>query len=320
MRDSQAGGCTIQRTAFARAFLLVRVFYATNLFWAAWRAAAPTHWDHFAKLQPLWPLFWADGMEVQQVTEIVLLFNLACAIGAAILPTWRLTRGLACVGVLLAVALDNSFGQIGHSGYTWVWVTFFFTWLPSGGEATFQQSRRLRQHYLHVFWAAQFAVLFFYSISGVLKLVPVPLQMLRGEVSSIAPEALARHIANRSLQTNSNPLLAGILIDHVALSWPLYLGAIYLELCSVIVAFRHDLHRLWGSNLILLHVGIGLTMEIWFVPPIFLAALLFVNSPYNTGRVKWRHIVRQLPGIGLIVYLASRRRLRLSSRPKAIIL
>jgi hypothetical protein len=137
-------------------------------------------------------------------------------------------------------------------------------------------------------------------MSGWLKLVTVPVQLLRHEVCALAPEALARHVANLVLQNNSQPLLADWLVNHPLMSWPLYLGALYLEAFAVLVAFRPALHRVWGGGLILFHLGIGAGMNIWFTPPLFLLALLFLNSPFHQPQTTWRQVLWQLPGTELL--------------------
>lgn len=297
-----------QRRSFDRATLLVQMFYAVNLLWACWRLAQPTHWIGFSSLQPLWPLSWASGMEVADVALIVFVLNTGCAALAVFMPNVGVARCLAFGGVLLAGAFDNSFGKIGHSGHAWIWTAFFLMFLPWASSSVLAESRVLRQRFLQVFWTAQFAILFFYSMSGMLKLVPVPIQMLQGEASSIAPEALARHIASRSLQTSSQPLLSNFLIRHLAISWPLYLGALYLEATAVFIAFRPMLHRLWGAALALFHIGIGLSMDIWFVPPVFLATLFLFHSPFQPEQFSWRQAFRQLPALGWLWQLAVERR------------
>ena len=298
-----------QRAAFDRAVVLVQMFYAANLLWACWRISNIDRWDTFEHLQPLWPLFWADGWDVGHVATLVLLVNVAGAVVGCFWPLQRWARVVAAVGLLLAGALDNSFGRIGHSGHAWLWVAACLIFLPTATNRDFSQSRVLRHRYLQLFWTAQFVVLFFYSMAGVLKLLPVPIQLLQGEACSLSPDALARHVASRSLQTDSNPLLARLLIDHIAISWPLYLGALYLETTAIIAAFRPALHRLWGCSLALLHIGIGLAMDIWFVPPVFLAALLLVNSPLAPLQTDWLTVLRQLPGVALTVRMFSQRTL-----------
>lgn len=91
------------------------------------------------------------------------------------------------------------------------------------------------------------------------------------------------------------------------MSWPLYLGALYLEAFAVLIAFRPALHRLWGGGLVLLHLGIGLGMEIWFVPPMFLLALLLLSSPCCRQETTWREMFWQLPGPDLLNYVWRRR-------------
>ncbi|MEX2315979.1 MAG: hypothetical protein WD669_02435 [Pirellulales bacterium] len=296
----QSSPFAFQSRACGRAFLIVRLFYAANLFLAGWRLAERARWNAYDSLYPLWPLWWADGESVSVVATKVFTANAFVAVLAALFPTNTMARWLAFAGALVAGALENSFGSIGHGGHAWVWAAFFFAFLPTATSRDLSTSRLLRQRYLQTFWTAQFAVLFFYSMSGWLKLVTVPIQLHHGEVCALAPEALARHIANRILQTNSEPWLAAGLIDHPALSWLMYLGALYLEAFAVIAAFRPALHRFWGGSLILLHLGIGLAMEIWFVPPMFLLALLFVSSPFQRDDTTWRETLGQLPGVKLL--------------------
>jgi hypothetical protein len=293
-----------QSRACERAMLLVQVFYAANLFLAGWRLAERARWDVYDSLYPLWPLFWADAGDVRGTASTVFTANALVAALAVIFPTSGVARWLAFAGVLLAGAFENSFGRIGHGGHAWVWVALVFAFLPSASAQQLTASRQVRQRYLQTFWAAQFVVLFFYSMSGWLKLVTVPIQMFHGEVSALAPEALARHIANRVLQTGSQPPLANLMVDHLAISWPLYLGALYLEAFALLAAFRPALHRFWGTSLVLLHLGIGLAMEIWFVPPMFLLCLLFVQSPFQREGTTWQEVVWQLPGLNVVNYVS----------------
>ena len=294
---------SFQTAAFERAQLLVRAFYAANLFWAGLRLEERERWSTYDALYPLWPLSWVDNNDVSAVATNIYIINAVVAVIAVIFSRSSSARWLAFGGALLAGAFENSFGRICHYGHTWVWVTFIFAFLPSGPLSRFSSSRVLRQRFLHVFWAAPFALLFFYSMAGWLKLVTVPVQLYRGEVSAVAPEALARHIANCIMQEGPQPHLANWLINHVMLGWLMYLGALYLEAVAVLIAFRPALHRLWGIGLILLHLGIGLGMEIWFVPSMFLLALLLVYSPFYRENTSWRQIALELPGMDLLVFV-----------------
>lgn len=302
-----AGLFAYQSAAFDKAWLLVRAFYATNLFWAALRLEERARWNTYDAIYPLWPLAWLSTDNVSTVATNVYVFNAMVATIALVFVGSSTARWLAFAGALFAGAFENSFGRICHYGHAWVWVAFFFAFLPSGLPSQFTDSRIRRQRYLRVFWSAQFALLFFYSMAGWLKLVTVPVQLMRGEVTAIGPEALARHIANCALQGGPQPLLASWLVEHIIIGWVLFLGAIYLEAVALLVAFRPALHRWWGIGLIMLHLGIGLAMEIWFVPPMFLLALLFVYSPFQTEGTTWPQMICELPGVDLIAWVARRR-------------
>jgi hypothetical protein len=294
---------SFQTTAFDHAHLLVRAFYAGNLLWAGLRLEERARWFSHEAAYLLWPLSWLDGGEVSSLATNIYVFNAITATIAVIFCAYSPARWLAFAGALAAGAFENSFGRICHYGHTWVWVCFFFAFLPSGLPATFFSSRVLRQRYLQIFWSTQFALLFFYSMAGWLKLVSVPVQYLRGEVTAIGSEALARHVANAAMQSGPVPMFANWFIDNTAVSWAFFLGAIYLEAVAVLIAFRPDLHRWWGIGLMLLHFGIGMVMEIWFVPPLFILALLFVFSPFDRGTATWREKVLQLPGIEVLAYM-----------------
>jgi hypothetical protein len=304
---SQDGLFAFQSAAFDKAQMLVRVFYATNLFWAALRLEERARWNSYDAIYPLWPLSWLQTDNVSTIATSVFVFNTVVAALALIYVGSTSARWLAFAGALFAGAFENSFGRICHYGHAWVWVTFFFAFLPSGQPSQFTHSRILRQRFLQVFWSAQFALLFFYSMAGWLKLVSVPVQLMRDEVTAIGPEALARHIANCAMQGGPQPLLASWLVDHIMIGWVLFLGAIYLEAAALLAAFRPAIHRWWGIGLIMLHLGIGLAMEIWFVPPMFLLALLFVYSPFQTEGTTWSQMLCELPGVDLIAWIARRR-------------
>ena len=290
---------TRQRVTFDRAQRLVRVFYFANVAWAIWWSVQYISSPPPGSFDPLWPLAWASSLNTELIVPLVLIANCLLAVLACGFSRHRVARAAAALGVLQTVALFNSFGHVGHSCHLWVWTSISFVFLPDGTSRQFANSRVDRQIYLQVFWFTQFAILFFYSMAGGLKVVASTIQVWQGEVGGFAPEGLARHIASRLMQTNMEPPLGRFLIENIWLSYPLFLGAIALETTSVFVAFRPSLHRIWGISLILFHMGIGLAMGIWFAPSIVILAVLFLKSPFENFNLE--RTVGQLPGLaGLI--------------------
>lgn len=292
-----------QVQAFQTAFTLVAAYYACNTFFAARGLRRGVHLAGITDIQPLWPVEWVSQIDIRLAVWLIVGLNFTGALLALCWPTKRWCRVLAVVGFLQYLALENSFGKINHASHAWFWTGFFFAGLPDGCRRQLEVSRRGRQRYLSWFWGAQFTILLFYTMSGIIKLAGVPVQLYHGEVCALAPEALPRHIARRLLVTNSESLLGAFMIKHVWLAWVLFIGMLYIEAAAVLAAFRPSLHRLWGLALIAFHVGVGLTMSIWFLPPIMLAALLLIQSPFAPRTAFVRKLLLSLPVVGYILQL-----------------
>lgn len=287
--------------SYLTAPLLVRLFYALTLYLIADRYVKPLQgWAALdaSTLPLLWPLRWLvwSGME----TAVYLLG--ALAVGGTVLaifqPERRPFRLLAFVGLFLLMALNNSFGKINHSMHGWLAVSFWFIFLPKVEQE--RPSRSQKVIYLTIFWGAQALLLWFYTMSGVWKVETAVSQIIAGEVHAFHPYAMAHQVANRLLQDNSTSILGPFLLTYPLLGWPLYLGALYLELFAIVAAFRPSLHRLWGTSLALFHLGTFLTMSITFNQNIMLLGLLLIASPFHPPNWTWQQAVGDLPLIGLI--------------------
>jgi fucose 4-O-acetylase-like acetyltransferase len=139
-----------------------------------------------------------------------------------------------------------------------------------------------------------------YSMSGLWKLFAVISQTLQGQVSAIAPTALARHVAAKLLSSDTTSLLGPWLIEHYWVGWPLMIATLYLELFALWATARVSLHRWFGLGLILLHVSTHLTLNVSFVQNSLWLALFLVFSPFNPDRPDRRSSARDLPLLGRI--------------------
>jgi hypothetical protein len=286
-----------QRRAAEGAVLLVRVFYAANLYLAFRHLRLWSGWLGTAAIDPLWPVAWVPLVGIEPAVHAIMTLMLVGAFAAALLPGWRPARGLAFLGLFLFHAFANSFGKINHSSHGWVLVSFLLTFLPDAGRHALSRSRGLRQHYLNAFWSAQAMLLLFYFMSGTWKALAAVEQLVRGEVHGFAPTALAMHIAHRLLQTGDESLLGAFFIEHPLLGWPPFVLTLYLQVSGLWVAFRPSLHRLWGAGHLAFHFVVYLSMSVSFHPQVLVVGILLLASPFDPG-CGWRQRAADLPLVG----------------------
>ena len=293
-----------QTRSYHQAGLLVRAFYYVQFgllvdqyhTWAWWMTRQST--------APLWPIAWARYTGMRTTVPIIVGLSLASSLAAAARPDLRSLRVIAAVGMLEFVAFWNSFGAVMHGWHAFVYISAIFTLLPTIRTRPGADSSTLcqRQRYLRVVWYAQLAVLGTYSLSGFFKFCMAIIQIARGQVSALAPDGLARHIAGRLFEGgDTGPQFVGPwLVDHAWVGWPLLVIAIYIEFVSVIVAFRPRLHRAWMIALVGLHLGIYFAMTIMFSLHMIAVGLVLLCSPFGAGATA-REIVLSLPIVGDLI-------------------
>ena len=137
-------------------------------------------------------------------------------------------------------------------------------------------------------------------MSGLWKVYGAITQFLAGEMHALAFDAVALHIAYWLPRWQSPSLLGPFLIEHPWVGWPFFIAIIYLQFFAFWIAFRPNLHQLWGVGLVLFHVGVYVTMGIVFFHPILLLIFLFFDSPFKKPQTSWQEIVSDLPLWGWI--------------------
>jgi hypothetical protein len=288
-----------QARRFAVAQTVIRCFYAFLLYLAI------SQFDDFESFvarpvfAPLWPVIWLPWTHSANAARVLLAFYAGGTLLAAIWPGPRWTRLLAALGFLEFVALKYSYGKIGHSLHLPLCVSWLLVFLPAGWEIAAGPAgaagRRLRQGTLLVFWTCQAAILLSYTMAGLGKLGGAAYQVAAGQPNAFLPSALAAHIAQRLLQTNSTSALGEWIIAHPGWTWPLMPLPIYLEFFSFWIAFRPPLQRLWAAALIVFHMATYFTMTISFPQSCFLLAIFFFPSPWAAATNSFRTMFLNLP-------------------------
>lgn len=251
------------------------------------------------QLQLLWPVMWLDGILMQEGILGILILYLVGSGLAMVLPQWFVIRLLAFLGVFSFWALNNSTGKIGHSLHLMILISFVLLWLPTGWHSP-NASRMIRSSLLWVIGGAQAVMLLSYSMAGLVKLIAGLAQLVQGEPNVFFPDALARHVADRLLQTGSESWVGEILIDHLWISGPLMWFTLYIEFFAIWAVFRPRLQPWFAAALISFHIGSYFSMTIIFPQNCVLLGLFLAAQPTVGGwqKLDIRKLLEDLPGMG----------------------
>ncbi|MBX3285600.1 MAG: hypothetical protein R2746_08460 [Acidimicrobiales bacterium] len=305
-----------QRRAFERAGYLVRLFYAFSFLWVIeqmymWRTLLDVR-----EMNPLWPARWLHHVDLHTGVKVALVFYLLAALAVLAFPELRIFRFLYAVGLLEFMAMVNSPTKINHNLHAWLYCAFIFVLLPNG---PWRRRRGIMERYrfLSVVWTAQLAVLFAYTLTGVWKVVEALFAVRDGRVGGFHPSGFSYTVADRLLRTDAQTLIGPFFATHELPGWALFVGTMYLETCSIVVAFRPRLHKVWGLGLIAFHLGTQVVMGFTFNQNVALLALLFVFSPFSPEEFVVKDVLLDLPGVHIVAKRWARR--GRGSPPEAIV-
>ena len=293
-----------------RAFWLVTAFYLAFIP-IAFRCARNIYADRFLESSPtlLWPVFWVNFTGFEIAASLTAFFLCASTILAVFFPI-RATRALLFLSFLTFSALENSFGSINHYMHYIIWLSGILIFAPTRNHKQVPKIFGQKASYAVPVFFAQFAIAFFYSLSGYWK-------TLRGfdpastAVSSFHPDALPLLVMGRWMQTGNEPLFADFFASNLLVAWPAYLSVIYFELFFIVALFRPQVHRLFGVAMGVFHLGVWAVIGITFAFQSMVVVGLFVLSPFAVfDRSSLREKALQLPLFGdiaaLVIHLIKR--------------
>jgi hypothetical protein len=290
---------TFHRQAYIAATFSVRLFYAFTLWPVLNRLGANwLPWRTVGELNLVWPVAWFPLLDPVFGVDLIGSLTLISLLLVILLPQSVLTRVLAFVGFFIFVSFGNSFGKINHDLHAWMAFMFGFIFIPAGNWQIGEKSVRFRQHFLTAFWLGMALMSLFYTMSGILKVYGIGFQLSNGMVSALHPHGLAYQVMGRLMQTNTESVFGSLLLEYPWAGWPMYIGAIYLELFALIAVFRPRLHPIWGLGLMLLHLGNWLLLSVPFTANVILLALFFVHSPFRPATFNPAATAADLPLIG----------------------
>lgn len=282
---------------------IVRIFYAVSLM-IAFAFITPGLWEIAVTgqaLEPRWPVFWMHWVDVHTGATLLLIANMAAAFFAAPLYRKRWVRVALFITFFQSVALLLSRGYTNNSFHIWLWLSFFFAWLPDSDGRDSLFDRRFRYDTIRVFVWATGTILLFYTLSGIAKAVGA-FPINADKLSSLAPEALAHLVLKQLMISGEETVFGWVLGQLPALGWPMYLLVIYIEVFALMALFRPALLPLFGWALMAFHIGIWFFMGILFPMQPLQVLLLLVWSPFALRPWSARDAFEQLPLLGSILY------------------
>ena len=293
---------------FEHARMIVLFYYIASVYFSAdiltgigETVKTTKDWDF------LWPLYWVDpeyaSIQLRIVGTLCFLSSLLAAMFHRILAIRILFSAL----FLLAATVTNSWAGINHPYHAWFWISVVLIFLP--GESHKRQKYPSRTHmmsYTTTFVMAQVMLFLFYSMSGFWKIGAGIRAVVRGEDGAFSLQGLTYTLADRIVQTDTDPLLANFFIENYFLTWLGYLAIMYIQFTAIAAAVRPRLHRLWGILLILFHLGTWLLMEIFFISHVLLLVMFFVVSPFRPEKFELRKTLADFPLVGRLVPLFTR--------------
>ena len=306
-RGLSGDGAAAQRTGYnanvhrwraQEAWQVVRMYYAVMLVVMFWQL--DNIWENAQLAQAVdlrWPVAWMQWLGIKAGATIVLFGMFASGLLGVVFFRHRLARIAVAFFFVQHVAFNNSFGYVNNSFHIWMWMSLGFACLPTATAEQLHQSRVLRHQTLMVFTWVTGLILLFYTLSGIAKLVgAIPIDP--SKMSSLAPDALAHLVLNRLLAADEVSVFGDLLAAAPIAGWPIYLLVIYIEVFAFIALFRPALLWLFGSILVVFHIGIWFFMEIQFPLQPLQVLLLLVWSPFRPRNADWRQILWSLPLLG----------------------
>ena len=200
---------SILHTHFEHARMIVLFYYMASVYLSAQimlsigtTVKTTQHWDF------LWPLYWVDPNDARIQLSVVATLCFLSSLLAAVFHRVQAIRILFCAFFLLAATVGNSYAGINHPYHAWFWVSFVLIFLP--GESHEKQKNPSRAHmmsYTTTFLMAQVMLFLFYSMSGFWKIGVSIRLAIKGVDGAFSPRGLAYILADRILQTDTDPLL-----------------------------------------------------------------------------------------------------------------
>jgi len=222
------------------------------------------------------------------VVAAIALVTVALLIAFTAGAWFRVTAPLAALGLLWTMSYRNSWGMVFHTENLLVLHVIALACMPAADAWRVGAAREPAAPPAGYGWAIKLLAAMTaatYLLAGVAKLRLAGLAWLDGDQlrNQIAIDNL-----RKALLGSSTAPLARMLIAHPAGMVALSLGALAIELGAPLALLGRRIARLWLWGAWGFHVGVVLTMNIWFPYPLLgLAFLPLVDAERVVAKLAW---------------------------------
>ena len=231
-------------------------------------------------IDPLWPM---KPFSSIPAGYLVLFFQLNLFVSFLFLcfkTNHKFLKVYVFIIYFLYMAFNNSFGKINHGQYLALMILFCFMFIPTKSKKDYQKKT------IFTFATAQFFLLMAYSLTGAWKLLWGIIEFFTKEVSLFSPLSF-RNVIITQYQFVEPTIIGAWFLEHYYIGWVMYLAVVYIEICSVFIFFKPNLHKIWGVLLLSLHLGIHFVLQVnMFSAPLYIGLLLIMSPFYFKTDVK----------------------------------
>ncbi|MEO1628975.1 MAG: DCC1-like thiol-disulfide oxidoreductase family protein, partial [Bacteroidota bacterium] len=272
-----------------RSKLLIHIFYFITLVTSIQVFASPSQFPEWNSIldsarlfAPIWSVGFLPVEYWETCVQIILLSFLTCSfLGVVWWDKSRLVRVAVFLSMFFYVSLISSFGKIDHVTHMMMLSLFLLIFLPNE-----DQTDAAKAEYLKVIFGIQTLVLLSYFTSGFFKFYGILDQELAGLNSALSPDSMAQNLSKTSFAHSKDYFFSSFVLDNSSFVFSLLLIVGYcVELFSIYIIFKPQLHKIWGLLLIGLHAGILLSVGPNFHFQIITVGIFLLFSPFGEGHI-----------------------------------
>ncbi|MFL0352248.1 hypothetical protein [Xanthomarina sp. GH4-25] len=274
---------------YSEIMTIVKFSYLFFLFALFVQLFADKHDANMKMIDPLWPMVVFKNISAGYLTLFFQINLFISFIWLCVKPNQKFFKVYAFIIYFLYIAFNNSFGKINHGSHLSLMILFCYMFIPTNRKDKYQEKTIL------TFATAQFFLLMAYSLSGAWKLFWGIVEFFNKDVSLFSPYSF-RNVIIEQYQYVDPTLIGAWFLEHYYIGWVMYLAVVYIEICSVFIFFKPNLHKIWGVLLLSLHLGIHFILRVnMFSAPLYIG-VLFLMSPFYL-KTDFKTTLLSLPGV-----------------------